>query len=117
MFEVPVLVPQGRASCAITRSVPDSALGGEDTCDWAGLARLRPGPDGGLKVEGAPSDPTRLEAFLTDLQAGLLYAGIAGLRPRPEAQETPLPGLARLARRVDLPGPDGSRSSPSGART
>ena len=108
MFEVPVLVPEGRASCAITLSVPVSALlGGEDTCDWAGHARLRPGPDGGIEAEGAPSDPTRLEAFLTDLQAGLLYAGIAGLRPRPEAQETPLPGLARLARRVDLTGPDG----------
>lgn len=107
MFEVPVLITEGRASCAITLSVPVPALlGGREVCDWAGLARIRPGPDGGIEAEGAPSDPARLEAFLTDLQAGLLYAGIAGLCPRPEAQETPLPGLTRLARRVDLTGPE-----------
>lgn len=108
MLNISVLVPQERISCAINLPVPLSEVMEEDrSYDWFGRLRLRIMRDDVLEADIQTSDPDILEPLLQEVQAGLLYAALSGMRLRPGPADTALPGLARFARRVDLTDPSG----------
>lgn len=108
MRDISVVDPKGRLLSEISLPTPLLSVIREGaSVAWGRLGLIRSLGEALLEADPQGADPSTLEGALAELQAGLLYAAVSGMRLRAGAPDGALPGLARLARRVDLAGPEG----------